>query len=734
MSGTEERPSVRSIEAVILARSFAGASGRAEILADFPASVVDLYDAVLARAEWHAATTLADRARVLLRVLDDDPGLEARYRADADAGLLGFGAGEDDELDAAIRALEDPRARGISIGPGDDAHTRDRQRLPRPGAGVGAVPHEAGGDGLLSGGGGDTSWRPDLPVVPRPAVPPPPPPVVAPPAEAAPPAAADEAPPQAAGEAPVPDVDAVATWLNAELDNQGAPLQTTRSYTLAVFFGERSASSAAVSTVESIIPFRRGDETIDLDVRLMSSDFVVPPFPQMLRVGRDGRSTSRALFEITPLDVRAEDGSERPRTLSILVDVKGNFLQRLDVTFDPDAATDVSNYGRPAAAATALDERQATLQIMPSAGGYQLMAPQVCDDPIQINLTEDELGARIEKVRAVLLKTVKQRPVALEMDISTEDGDAFLRDLAFAGFRLFQAIFAGPDASADLRRVGAWLCETLSDEITTLQVVSSGFPVPWALMYPVKRFDAAPLSWDGFIGMRHVVEQIPMAQLDRTPPPPTIASTPELSVRVLYNDGIDAQMPSRPVAAQRAYWAARGVALTEGTSADDLVTQALAPSAADKVLYLYCHAEASTADPDDATLILTGSQSVTLGELSAFAPIEDMMASRPLVFIHACESGQLTPNFYDGFVPYFLAKGARGVIGTECKTPGLFASEWAKAFFDELFAGMPLGELVLTLRRRFLAEHNNPLGLLYGVHCDTDTVVAPALAASTPAQ
>jgi hypothetical protein len=36
---------------------------------------------------------------------------------------------------------------------------------------------------------------------------------------------------------------------------------------------------------------------------------------------------------------------------------------------------------------------------------------------------------------------------------------------------------------------------------------------------------------------------------------------------------------------------------------------------------------------------------------------------------------------------------------------------------------------VLELRRRFLATHNNPLGLLYGVHCDADTRVDPALTA-----
>ncbi len=117
-----------------------------------------------------------------------------------------------------------------------------------------------------------------------------------------------------------------------------------------------------------------------------------------------------------------------------------------------------------------------------------------------------------------------------------------------------------------------------------------------------------------------------------------------------------------------------------------------------------------------------------------FAPWGSALSGHPLVFINACESGELTPTFYDGFVPYFLAKGARGVIGTETKTPGLFASEWAKAFFDDFFTGKPLGQVVLDQRRRFLAEHNNPLGLLYGIHCDTDTVVSPALAAHRTSQ
>ena len=118
------------------------------------------------------------------------------------------------------------------------------------------------------------------------------------------------------------------------------------------------------------------------------------------------------------------------------------------------------------------------------------------------------------------------------------------------------------------------------------------------------------------------------------------------------------------------------------------------------MLYLFCHAVAKPKDPADSHLILSGDEAVTLGQLRVFAPAEDLLASHPLVFINACESGELSPNFYDGFVSYFLSKGARGVIGTECKAPGYFASEWAKAFFDELFAGKTLGAVVLELRRQ----------------------------------
>jgi len=704
----------RAFEVVALAAAFRNPGGRSYIAEFFPQAVVDLYDAVVADAHWRSASTLTMQALAVDLVLMLHPEIAARYQADVDGGRLGFGAGEDDELETAMREV---------VAALDPAHGRGTDDSLEASV-------DGDSDGLLGGANPAQEWQPDLPTADFPsdtAEPPSSglpmaPPAAADPVSAGPPPPGEPAPAPPAEPVPAPPAgDTVQTWLNAELDGDPNRFRVDESRLLSVFF-DVARSRHAVAAAPAPVAIPAEDETLDLTVQVASSDFSVPPFPQQLRLKRDGKSMNRAFFEIMPLHAGRS-------SLSVLVDVKGNFLQRLDMSFDVggDAAPVVETYGRPAAAAAVLEERVATLQITPVAGGYAIIAPRVSPNPVQIWITPDELEARIEGVRSTLLASVSKEENAFHIDLAAAERDALLRQLAFEGFLLYQAIFAGPNASPELKSIGKWLRESLGAEVATLQVVSIGFPVPWPMMYLADRFDANPLSWDNFIGMRHVVEQIPMARFDAMPPAPTIESTPELSVRVLYNDGIDASMPSHPVAAQRAYWGSRGVTLTEGTRADDLLKVGLAAGATDKVLYLFCHAVAKPKDPADSHLILSGDEAVTLGQLRVFAPAEDLLASHPLVFINACESGELSPNFYDGFVSYFLSKGARGVIGTECKAPGYFASEWAKAFFDELFAGKTLGAVVLELRRRFLAEHNNPYGLLYGVHCDADTVVAPAL-------
>ena len=130
----------RAFEAVILANTFLDPRGRASIEELFPQSVVDLYDAVVARPEWQSAATLTERAFIVIAALEADPDLDARYRADVEAGLLGFGAGEDEKIDTAIGEVLD------ALG--------------------GTMAESAGPDDGLLGGGPSESWSPLAPMEP----------------------------------------------------------------------------------------------------------------------------------------------------------------------------------------------------------------------------------------------------------------------------------------------------------------------------------------------------------------------------------------------------------------------------------------------------------------------------------------------------------------------------------------------------------------------------------------
>jgi hypothetical protein len=75
-------------------------------------------------------------------------------------------------------------------------------------------------------------------------------------------------------------------------------------------------------------------------------------------------------------------------------------------------------------------------------------------------------------------------------------------------------------------------------------------------------------------------------------------------------------------------------------------------------------------------------------------------------------------------VPYLITKGARGVIGTEVDTPALFAAEFAKDFITRFVAGgQKLGDLLLDMRREYLLNQNNVMGLVYALHSSGEIYV-----------
>jgi len=489
--------------------------------------------------------------------------------------------------------------------------------------------------------------------------------------------------------------------------------------------------------------FEENEQLITLTVQVTSNDFEISQDSLPLKLPRRGPSKGKARFDVTPK-------REGRCALTVSAHKDGNFVMQLEITYSVGAAhaapESVAVMGRPLTAASNMTRRELGLTIRPSAtGGYECSVRGPTHTSVVLPVSEAEISDAINVARDAMMSVVSQRDGAADLvfqkGIAIDDAsrDRALRTLAIAGAELFQRIFYGPAAGADVANIGELLKKlaTKPGYSIDFQVVATRFPVPWGLLYFGDTSDAATIDAELFLGMRHVVEQIPLQTGMLVDDTVIDSGSPSLAVSVNVNTDIDGgKLNLDGVARQLAYWdqcaTSAGAHLTVAPrrTRDELLA-ALRDGARDQLMYLYCHAITNApGDPGGirgAAFQLTGGERLTLGDLNREAPTTKPLPGNPLVFINACESGELRPEFYDGFIPYFMAKGARGVVGTECKTPAVFASEWALRFFPRFLDGEPLGDIFLELRREFHTKHGNPLGLLYNVYCDADTRIQPGL-------
>jgi CHAT domain len=556
-----------------------------------------------------------------------------------------------------------------------------------------------------------------------------------------------QAPPPAMSEATPESIQQpspAARYINAAVEDHAkeAPLKTGEWYVVAfdVDTTPREQSVSAVRFEEQQL-FEREEEIVELTVQLASSDFDIQEPTRRLRVPRAGKSQGKARFDVSP----RHDGRA---SLTATFHKQGNFVQQIDVAFNVGAAMgavpQTMSRGRSPAAANVLFPREVGLSIEPGVGGYDCIVWGPVAAKAKLPLQAAELAAAIDVAREELMKVVYQNSggklvFQQGIDVPEPDREVALKVMARAGRQLFQKLFFGPAAGADSRKVGEYL-QTMARDATArlhVQIVANAVPVPWGLLYLGEVAGGAQLDWDNFLGMRHVIEVIPLQTELRVTQSTIPSDKPMLAVSLNLNESIDAQMGAKFVADQRTFWdkaaQSRHRMRVTGRSKSTELAKALGTAGTeDQILYFYCHAAstglADPGGPDASSLVLTDAP-ITLGDLNLDAPTSVQLSGNPLVFINACESGKMSPTFYDGFVPYFMAKGARGVVGTECETPAMFAAAWAQRFFERFLDGEPLGEAFLNLRREFLLEHNNPLGLMYAVHCDGDTQIQPALKA-----
>lgn len=562
---------------------------------------------------------------------------------------------------------------------------------------------------------------------------------VPPPASA--PQHAPPAPPVPEPEPPPPE-----RFFNAEFEDHpaGAPLEAGESYVLAIDVDERvreGSIAGAVRFAEGA--FNEGEDEVVLTLTLQSDDAEVHSPPQPLRVRRRGRSLEKARFGLVP-----RRGGEA--VLSVVVTRDGNFLKLLTFRVAvggaaPAALAAPEAKERPLDAAFRLEPRDLTLLVERTAAGYALRMVGAVQASATLPLTPQQLEAMVADTRQAMHDVVHMAgaegvglPHQDGIDVPAEVAAEALGRLAKAGFRLYQKIFFGPGADQQARQLGTYLRTVSERGSLRVQVCAEHFPIPWALLYLAEKWDPAAVDAERFLGFRHVIEQIPL-QPQMHVADGAIDTRSGLTVSLNLNADIDAEMGLPLIAEQVAWWEGvrgkAGVTVVRRGRAAELQAALGEAGCPDHLLYFYCHAVsrslAESGGPDQSALVLGGGGRVSLEDLSLATPLDaPPLPGAPLVFLNACQSAELSPLFYDGFVPFFMARGARGALGTECDTPAVFAAEWARRFFERFLGGEPLGSAVLALRREFLLKHRNAMGLLYAVHCDGDTRVDPGLVLS----
>ena len=528
-------------------------------------------------------------------------------------------------------------------------------------------------------------------------------------------------------------------WLKDRTDNlhdpKIKPLEKDQVVTLNFDIDLTSRSESIVSNTMLNYKFPSGEDVIAITVRLETDDFdVFDEREKKLFLPSSGPSKNQVSFSIAP----KHDGDS---TVTVVFLKDGNFIQLITLKFDVGGNVPYSRneLGRDLSAAEFIQPRDINLTILNSIDGYQLILSGAVGAMATLSIKLPELKEMIREARQALMGIVnynenKRFIFQDQVSIPEAVNQRVLPSLAEAGYRLYQRIFFSPSSDPNLQNLGNKLRKILQSEPCKIQVFSQDFVLPWGILYLADRLDRANIQPFLFLGLRHIIEHIPL-QKDMLVIENKINSTSGLNVSLNVNNDIDKTMGPL-VSNQEKYWEAirlnnPEVKVTYRTTKNEVLTALEDPKASDQILYFYCHGVSQDIDEtggvDASTLILSGNDKLTIKDLSIDAPIVDRLLNEPLVFINACESAELSPLVFDGFVPYFVAKGARGVIGTECKVPAKFAVEWARRFFDRFLKGEALGEIFLALRQEFFNDEHNLLGLLYALYVDCDTRISPSI-------
>ena len=387
-------------------------------------------------------------------------------------------------------------------------------------------------------------------------------------------------------------------------------------------------------------------------------------------------------------------------------------------------------------------------------------------------LSVEELDGFVAEFRDILLGTVFGRSLE-QVELRVPDRDELLTSLARLGTRIVTRLF-DLGHGGDFSELGAMLRDALPG-VAIIQVSLSGdaedFVFPWQILtlapYLDQELPPDPLNLWGY---RFVLEVKRCGDgADSRPRRPQIART-SAAARVTYGRWNFKNEKEHYDYLQTLVKRANALLSDPIVESKDEFTAALLRGGGDLV-YVYAHGHAAapntslgiryrntarlkletlrkqldenptalaagaledlrtlheqflklTRTEAESSLTLTQSDVELTYLLETIAAARVRLTDAPIVFLNTCESAQVW-NAVDGsFVGFFLDRGARAVLGTECTIPIVLADAFGRVALESLFAGSSLGEAVYKARWHLLQQHCNPLGLCYCLYGAADS-------------
>ncbi len=242
----------------------------------------------------------------------------------------------------------------------------------------------------------------------------------------------------------------------------------------------------------------------------------------------------------------------------------------------------------------------------------------------------------------------------------------------------------------------------LRSNIASFSIAAGRDLVPWELLYPL-----SPERDDGFL-----VEQFPVLR--------RVYGQQNSSITV--SDARYVVPAGSPTNAQHEIAEVRRRLGPAAAGADDIadldVLMDLIDSGDAGLLHFACH-NTFKADAGGSVIVMGGGPFVP-GYLNTAVTRRALARRHPLVFINACRSAGVVPEYTQmmGWAEQFMAAGAGAFVGTLWAVRSDSAGSFASVFYDALTEPNTLGEAVHTARVTAGRDSTDPTWLAYTIYGD----------------